>query len=1040
MQLFRVVIFCLTISSLFFSVARASAEETVDFGQQVRPLLSDRCFACHGPDKAERHGGFRLDQKASAFGSGDSGEPLIVPGDPEQSELFRRITSEDESLRMPPADGHAHLTADQIELIRRWIAEGASWEEHWSYQPLVRPDVPEVAGVDHAVDAFIQDRLKREQLKPAAAADPATLLRRVTLDLTGLPPTPAELDQFLADPSEAAYSAAVDRLLASARYGEHMARYWLDAARYGDTHGLHLDNYREMWPYRDWVIQAFNENMPFDQFVREQLAGDLLENPTREQLIATGFNRCNVSTSEGGSIAEEVYVRNNVDRVVTYGTVFLGATFDCTRCHDHKFDPYTQADFYSMFAFFNSIDGPPLDGNREDHAPVLQVPNEEQASRLKELDEQLAELGKQRKAMQPRIDALQQKWEQQLTAEQSSRTDAENWLILTPEAFRSTGGSELKLLDDQSLLASGKNPAQDNYEIIASLPAGTDWQTIRLEGLVHPSLTEGGAGRSSNSNVVLTEVLLEVATAESPDVWQPLEIQAGWADHEQTNGDFKIENAFDGQPQTGWAIEGFKRRENREARFITKQPFGGQEPIQIRITLKHESVYGQHQFGRVRLSAHAGRVIPNTVPVDVLKFVELPADKRDKKQQQRIDDYFLSDVLEDGEFSAWKKEQDEATVARKKLNEEIPTSMIFRETKEPKAAFVLNRGEYDQKGEEVQRQTPAVLHGYRSEWPMNRLGLAEWTVSRENPLTARVTVNRFWQQLFGVGLVKTSEDFGSQGERPSHPKLLDWLAVDFVEHDWNVKRFMKQLVMSNTYRQSSALNEDLLRKDPENRLLARGPRYRLDAEILRDQALFLSGLLVEQQGGPSVKPPQPGGLWEAVGYTNSNTARFKADEGATKVHRRTLYTFIKRTSPPPQMTTFDGPSREFSCVRRERTNTPMQVLLLFNDPQYLDAARSLAERGMQHGGQNPEQIVGWLYRLCSAQAPDEVSLQTLTEGFKRDRELFVANPDRARQLLAACQLTSQDDQELSDQEAAEWAAWTVTANILLSMDVTLNKN
>jgi len=1023
-----------------FWASSVSAEQTVDFGQQVRPLLSDRCFACHGPDKAERHGGFRLDQKESAFGAGDSGEALIVPGDPEQSELFRRITSEDDSLRMPPADGHAHLKTEEIELIRRWIAEGATWEEHWAYQPLSKPVPPDVAGVDQAVDAFIRYRLKREKLALSGPANPATLLRRVTLDLTGLPPTPAELDQFLADPSETAYSAAVDRLLASSRYGEHMARYWLDAARYGDTHGLHLDNYREMWPYRDWVIQAFNENMPFDQFVREQLAGDLFENPTREQLIATGFNRCNVSTSEGGSIAEEVYVRNNVDRVVTYGTVFLGATFDCTRCHDHKFDPYTQADFYSMFAFFNSIDGPPLDGNREDHAPVIQVPDEDQDAQLKELDAQLADLDKKRKAMQPRIDSLQQEWEQRVLAEQAERSDAENWFTLTPESFRSSGGSELTLLDDQSLLASGKNPAQDNYEVIATLPAETDWQTIRLEGLIDPSLTEGGAGRSSNSNVVLTEVLLEFATADSPEVWQPLEIESGWADHEQTNGDFKIENAFDGQAQTGWAIEGFKRRENREARFVTEKPFGGEEPIRIRITLKHESVYGQHQFGRVRLTAHTGRAIPETVPADVIKFVQLETDKRDAKQKQRIADYFLSDVLNDGEFTAWKKEQDEITVARKKLNEEIPTSMIFREKKEPKQAFILNRGEYDQKGDEVQRQTPAVLHGFRSEWPNNRLGLAEWTVSRDNPLTARVTVNRFWQQLFGTGLVKTSEDFGSQGERPSHPKLLDWLAVDFVEHGWDVKRFMKQLVLSETYRQSSRISAEHLRVDPENRLLARGPRYRLDAEILRDQALFLSGLLVEQQGGPSVKPPQPGGLWEAVGYTNSNTAQFTADEGEEKVHRRTLYTFIKRTSPPPQMTTFDGPSRELSCVRRERTNTPMQALLLFNDPQYLDAARALAQRGLKDGGESPEQIVSFLYRVCSGQQPDATALKSLVAGFEADYSLFAAEPERAEKLLAACHLVSNGKEEIGAEEQAKLAAWTVTANILLTMDVTLNKN
>ncbi len=1012
----------------------AAAEEQIDFNQQIRPLLSDRCFACHGPDAEHREGGFRLDVQASAFGPGDSGDPIIVAGHPEQSAMIERITTEDTSLRMPPEDAPRPLTADEIALLKKWVEQGAEWQDHWSYRPLKRPDVPQLTESKQptsAIDAFVRQRLEEEGMSPAEEAARETLIRRVTLDLTGLPPTVEEIDAFLADEKPDVYERLVDRLLASPRFGEHQAHYWLDAVRYGDTHGLHLDNYREMWPYREWVINAFNQNMPFDQFVREQLAGDLLENPTRDQLIASGYNRCHVTTSEGGSIAEEVYVRNVVERVNNFGTVFIGTTFDCTRCHDHKFDPITQHDYYSMFAYFNSLDGNPLDGNRKDHAPVITVPTPQQEHELKELDQQLAGIRKELKDLEPKLTEAQLAWEQEAA---SSVEEQRDWMVLVPEEYISQGKADLQVLPDLSILASGTNPAREVYEIVSTVANGPK-KAVRLEGLIHESLTAGGAGRSQNSNVVLSEFELYVAASDKPGEWERVKIDAARADHEQTNGDFKIANAIDGEAGTGWAIEGFKLREDRTAEFVAAESFGSEEPYRVKIVLRHESPYGQHQFGRVRLSVADFDPIARNVPDGIRKILLTETDKRTPAQSQELQKHFRSNVVDLPEYKQLQGRLTQTEKQRKEFADSIPTTMVFKELAKPKPAYLLNRGEYDQKGEEVARRTPEALPSMDPAWPNNRLGLAHWLVSEQNPLTARVAVNRFWQQLFGVGLVKTSEDFGAQGERPSHPELLDWLAVEFRESGWDMKHMLREMVLSQTYRQRSHLDSENRERDPENRLLARGPRFRLDAEVLRDQALFVSGLLVEELGGPSVKPPQPDGLWYAVGYTRSNTARFVADTDPEKTHRRTLYTFMKRTSPPPQMSTFDGPSRESGCVRRERTNTPLQALMLFNDPQYLECARGLAERGMTEGGATPKAIATFLYRTCTGYEPNENELSVLVSGYEEELHHFQENPGKAQQLLEAIVVP-----EANDLPAEELAAWTLTANILLTLDVVVTKN
>ncbi|HUG20715.1 MAG TPA: PSD1 and planctomycete cytochrome C domain-containing protein, partial [Planctomycetaceae bacterium] len=999
----------------------------------IRPILSDNCFACHGPDEGARESGLRIDLKPNMFAKADSDETIVVPGKPADSELYRRLTSDDPDTRMPPAESTKVIKPEQRELIRKWIEQGAVWQDHWAYQPPVRPELPEVKHADRVrnpIDRFILARLEKEGLTPSEQADKATLLRRVTFDLTGVPPTIQEIEYFLNDDSPDAYENVVDRLLQSPRYGEHMARFWLDAVRYGDTHGLHLDNYREIWPYRDWVIQAFNENMPFDQFATEQLAGDLLENATRDQQIATGYIRCNVSTSEGGSISEEVYVRNVVDRVVNFGTVFMGTTFDCTRCHDHKFDPLTQHDFYSLFAYFNSIDGSPLDGNKKDHEPVLPVPDAEQEQQLAELNERIAALQKSINQPWPEVDAEQIAWERKVL--DNTPGEKEPWTVLIPQEYRSAGAAELKLLDDNSLLASGPNPAKETYEIIGTLD-GAKWQTIRLEGLIDPSLTNGGAGRSANSNVVLTDFEAYLASPDKPEEWTRIPIREGWADHEQGDGNFKIANALDGKPDTGWAIEGHAKKENRLAYFLAEKPFAEQSSL-LKVVLKHESVYAQHQFGRVRLSVSESNPIGANVPEEFLAIIKLDTEKRNEEQSGKLQKHFRETVTQTANYVETRTRLAEAQKAKTDLEQKIPTTLVMKELAEPRKSFILNRGEYDQQKDEVARRTPARFSPLKEDWPNNRLGLAKWLVSEEHPLTARVAVNRMWQQVFGTGIVKTSEDFGSQGEPPSHPQLLDWLAVEFRETGWDTKSLLKTLVMSGTYRQSSKITPQLFQKDPANRLLARGPRFRLDAEMLRDQALAVSGLLHEKLGGPSVKPPQPDGLWFAVGYSGSNTVRFVADTGSDKIHRRTLYTFIKRTAPPPQMGTFDAPSREASCVRRERTNTPLQALLLFNDPQYIEAARALAQRTLNDVEGDSAARASYMFRLCTGRLPIESELAELVEGLTLDLQHYTDHPEAAKQLVSPA------GEPPAGANVPELAAWTMTANLMLNLDEVVNKN
>ncbi|MGH7170283.1 MAG: DUF1549 and DUF1553 domain-containing protein, partial [Gemmataceae bacterium] len=842
------------------------------------------------------------------------------------------------------------------------------------------------------------------------------------------------VDAFLADAAPNAYEKVVDRLQQSPRYGEHMARFWLDAARYGDTHGLHLDNYREMWPYRDWVIKAFNDNKPYDRFLTEQLAGDLLPNATLDQIVATGFNRCHVTTSEGGSIEEEVYVRNVVDRVETTGTVFLGLTVGCCRCHDHKFDPIKTKEFYQFFAFFNNLDGPALDGNKALPAPTVRIPSPEQKAELERVQQEIA-------AVRKKIDAEIAKVKYDDSADEKE----------TEQAKR----AEYVWIDDA--IPDGAKPSSDG---------GVSGRWTFVGRPKHPVFS--GEKASMRTAAGLSQHFFEgakpglrVGTGDTLFAYAyldpknpPKEIMLQWHTGEWRHRAYWGDNVID------WG-----RDKSDERRHIGALPKKGEwvrlEVEAAKLGMKPGTVIngwaftqfggtvywdkagivtrtpqGKQSFTSLTAWVRAQRASGAGLPKAIQQIIKRPRGKRNDSQKKQLREYFLENVYAktQGTLAPLRKQLTALDKKRQQIDKAIPATLVFKERATPKPAYILKRGEYDQRGEQVGRDTPRFLPPLPEKASRDRLGLARWLLAADHPLTARVEVNRLWQQCFGTGLVKTTEDFGTQGESPSHPRLLDWLAVQFREDGWDIKKMMKRLVMSATYRQSSRVTKDRLAKDPHNRLLWRGPRFRLDAEMLRDQALFVSGLLVEKLGGPSVKPPQPSGLWEAVGYTGSNTKNFVPDHGHEKVHRRGMYTFWKRTAPPPEMNTFDAPSRESCLVRRERTNTPLQALLLMNDPQFVEAARTLAERAMKEGGATPEARLTFMFRLATARRPDANEMAELMAAYKDHLAAYTRDATKAKLLISVGEL--KPDAKLN---ASELAAWTMMANLLLNLDEALNK-
>ena len=999
-------------------VGPVRAEPPVDFNRQVRPILSENCFACHGPDSKKRKADLRLDVKEGAFGQAKTGNPVVAPGKPADSELIARVTATDPAHRMPPQKTGKHLTDQQIDLLRRWVEQGAAWSNHWAFTPPKRPAVPAVkdaSWVRNPIDAFVLARLEAEGLRPSPEADKTTLIRRVTLDLTGLPPTPEEVDAFLADSSPNAYEKVVDRLLASPHYGERMAMQWLDGARYADSNGYQADYERFMWPWRDWVIDAYNKNMPFDEFTVEQIAGDLLPNATLDQKIATGFHRNHRINTEGGIIAEEWRVETVIDRVEATSSVWLGLTMGCARCHDHKYDPISQKEFYQVFAFFNNVAESGVGAEQPvNHPPIVKAPRPSDREKLQALQKAVDEAAGEKDR---RLAALQPEWEKAARQEKPGAS----WVVVNPKEVQSAGGATMTVQKDGTVTVAGKNPERDTYTITL-YETLREITALRLEALPDDALAAKGPGRSANGNIVLTDVRVQAAG-------QDVKLAAASADYSQP--DYPVAAAIDGDPKTGWAV--YPQVGVRHAAvFSFEKPIQAEQPVQLTVKLDFQSQFAQHQLGAFRLSLTDSKAPHESggIPPAIVALVQTPADKRTDAQKKELADYFraahagdLGDA--DAKFKAAVKAKDDFEAA-------IPTVMVMAELPQPRDAFVLIRGQYDNHGDKVTAGLPAALPPMPEGAPMNRLGLARWIVDPNNPLTARVAVNRTWEKLFGVGIVKSGENFGSQGEPPSHPELLDWLATEFVRLGWDMKAIQKTMVMSAAYQQASKATPELLERDPENRLLARGPRFRLQAEAVRDNALAISGLLVDKVGGPSVRPYQPQGVWDETNVYG-NLRNYKHDDGEG-LYRRSMYTIWKRTAAPPTMLLFDSPSREVCAVKRSRTDTPLQALALLNEVTFVEASRVLAERMLHEGGVTPEERIAYGFRRAVARRPNQAEMKVLADGLQRRLAKYQHDPEAARKLLAVGDAKS--DPKL---DPAELAAYTMTASAILNLDETITR-
>ena len=1050
----RLVLLCMVSLAVAQAVAVCAAELSLEYNRDVRPILVQACFACHGPDSASRQADLRLDQREAAVEAG-----AIVPGEPDDSELIRRVFSEDADEVMPPPDHPHRLTDDQQALLRRWVAAGAEYQPHWSYLAPDRPPLPAVqrtAWVRNPIDAFILAELEQHGLEPAPEADRRTLARRLSLDLTGLPPAPEVVEAFVHDASSDAYERFVDQLLQSERWGEHRGRYWLDAARYGDTHGIHFDNFREIWAYRDWVIGAFNRNLPFDQFTIEQLAGDLLPEPTLEQRIATGFHRCNITTNEGGVIQEEYAVLYTRDRTETTSWVWLGLTLNCATCHDHKFDPLTQREFYEMSAFFNNTTQAVMDGNIKDTPPVLMVPRAEDRSRWD--------------ALGPEIAAARQQLDQRRAA---ARADFDRLLAASSLADLAPAVPG----DGLAFHAPLNDGASDRIAVTIdgqpqSLPLSATLESVgghvaAAAYQVAPGVTieVPGAGDFEKDQAFSCSVWVKLSRADTGGA-----LVARMDDQQAYRGwDLWLEN---GRPGThlihAWEDDALK--------VVANQPLAAGQWNHVLL-----SYDGSGKAAGVKLVVN-GQVQGVRVQRDQLQGsirTDVPLKVGQRSTQSRLTDFAIQDLRlyrralspqealqivtgtriaylaarpaaerteaeADEVFAWWLAARDEpyrqaadnvAALEQEQtaIRARGTLAHVQQERAEPPTAYVLFRGEYDKRREQVHPDVPKILPPMPPELPRNRLGFAQWLLRPEHPLTARVTVNRFWQEVFGTGIVRTAEDFGVSGDLPSHPELLDWLAVEFRESGWDIKRFFKLLVTSAAYRQSAVTTPEKLEKDPDNRLLARAPRFRADAEVVRDYALAASGLLSPRIGGPSVKPYQPDGVWEAVAMIGSNTREYRRDAGED-LYRRSLYTFWKRSAPPPSLELFNAPSREVCTVRRERTNTPLQALVTLNDPQFVEAARNLAQRALVHGGNSDDSRLDYVARRLLCRPWDAAELPVVQASLADLLAYYADHAEDARQLIAVGE--SPPDATL---DAATLAAWTMLANQLMNLDEVLCK-
>ena len=1009
------------------SVCSVSEAEEVDFARDILPILSENCLFCHGTDEAAREADLRLDVEDSALSVLDRQQP-------QKSEFLRRVLSGDESEVMPPVDSGRQLTTEQKSILSQWVENGSPWGTHWSFEPLSAPDIPKQhfanTPVNNPIDNFVQQKLAEHGLLPSQQAKRTTLIRRVTLDLTGLPPTPAEVDAFVNDTSPNAYDKVVDRLLASPAYGERMAWDWLDAARYADTNGYQGDRERTMWPWRDWVVNAFNENLPFDQFTIQQLAGDLLPNATPEQILATGFCRNHMINGEGGRIAEENRVDYVMDMTETMGTVWLGLTLNCCRCHDHKYDPLKQKDYYQFFAYFNQT---PVSGGGGDPqtAPNLSWPTVEQKSKLEEFGKQIASIETDLEALVSTLAPKQQEWERTLLTNQASP----QWTRLTPVSMKADA-QKLRLLPDQSILAHGPNPVNDTYRLTFELPS-QPIAAIRLDAIRHESMTNGGIARSNSGNFVLTNIEFQLSTPDREFQVQP---QSAKATFEQ--GDLKISNAFDTDPGSGWAVyPGKPIDRNHAASFVLAESLDVPDGSKLHVVLSHNSSHKFHNLGRFAISVSAVKSAAlDDSESELINTVRVPAEQRTVDEKQLLRKAFLN---QDAGFTSLQQKKSALITQRDAVTKQAPRVMVMSDRSDRRKTFVLDRGLYNQPTDnEVSARTPGFLTSQDEANAPSRLELARWLTADTQPLTARVTVNRFWQQIFGTGLVKTTEDFGVQGEYPEYRKLLDWLAADFRDNDWDVKRLMRTIVLSHTYRQSSDNRTVQLESqsgseqtvllsemDPHNRLLARGARFRMPAWMLRDQALAVSGLMNQKIGGPSVNTYQPAGVWEEATFGKKKYVQSKGED----LYRRSLYIYWRRIIGPTVF--FDNASRQTCSVKVLRTNTPLHSLLTLNETTYVECARHLAESVLlDESLQTDEARIQQIFRYVLARHSSDAETSVLQTALHRSLRQYNNAPQSAAELLAVG-----DSPENEEIPPPLHAAWTALCLTVMNLDEAINK-
>ncbi|TWU57946.1 PSD1 and planctomycete cytochrome C domain-containing protein [Rubripirellula reticaptiva] len=1008
------------------SASVSLAAESFDFVADIYSVLHRSCFECHGEERQDA--GLRLDQESSLMESG-----VLEADDPNNSELVRRIELPRNHDEVMPMIGDP-LSKSEVRAIRKWIAAGAAWPDgfqpppHWSYVAPTRPALPTVS--DHhwprtPVDHFVLARLDDRGRMPSEPANPAVLLRRVHLDLIGLPPSLDEVRAFEADPSNEHFSRVVDQLLTRTQFGEHWARPWLDLARYADSHGFQRDDLRDLWPYRDWVIRAINDDMPFDQFTIEQLAGDLLPDATESQKVATGFHRCSPTNVEAGALPEETRIEQVLDRVNTTATVWLGSTLECAQCHDHKFDPFTIKNYYQFAAFFNQTE---IEADRSDPktissirflGPSMPIANTARDQKRRELELVKKPLVSERKALRSEYEVDLDDWAKRLA---NDFQQSPHLHVMKVTGFESEGTTDShQVRDDGAVLLVGDDPpSSDRYVVSAKIDA-TDIRAIRLDVLTDPSLPGTGPGRGDpvRNNFVLNE--FSASLVRSDGTKTPLSFVGARADHSQ--GSYDVGKAIDGIKKTGWAISPQFSRPHW-ALFTLEEPLNESGPIEIEFVLDQR--FGNARtIGCLQLSAVSGNPDHDTVPDAIISLLNKPSPEWSVKNRNA-----LIDFRSQSDVAMLQLDKKIAAIDRSLSKVAPDTTQVMSELDQPRPSYVFLRGDYRSPGESVQPDTPAFLHSIEESSASggNRLALAKWLVDPSNPLVARVTVNRIWAELFGEGIVRTREDFGIKGDRPSHPKLLDWLAVEFVQHGWSMKQLIKTIVMSKTYQQTSATSPESLEWDDQNRWLARGPRVRLDAETIRDNALAISGLISLDSFGPPIRPYQPDGLWTKVGGVKYD---YVVSPGNQK-HRRGVYVVIKRGAPYPSFTNFDAGSRFACTVRRSRSNTPLQALTLLNDPVYVEAAKAIALRAATSAKrQSVESTIYEELRRCVAREPGADEVQALTSLWTDQSSDLEKHPDRAKQLAAGIRLDG-----LSE---IEFASWFGVANVMLNLHETITK-